>query len=71
MLLVSRQIHMQKIANTCYMQMQEIFNTCMSNKFQILCVLSSGGSALQPHRFSLWPMVFESHIRYLSQASGI
>ena len=28
MLLVSRQIHVHKIANTCYMQMQEIFNTC-------------------------------------------
>ena len=47
MLLVSCDYHMQKNANTCYMHMQEIANTCMSTNFQLLCVSSSRGSALQ------------------------
>ena len=56
MLLVSCDVHMQKNANTCYMHMQEIANTCMSNNFQLLCVLSSRGSALQQHPFPLRPI---------------
>ena len=52
MLLVSCKNYMQKNANTCYMHMQEIANTCMSKNFQLLCVLSSQGSALQQHPIS-------------------
>ena len=59
MLLVSCDIHMQKNANTCYMHMQEIANTCMSNNFQLLCVSSSRGGALQQHPFPLWPIFLE------------
>ena len=59
MLLVSCNIHMQKSANTCCMHMQEIANTCMSNNFQLLCVSSTRGVALQQHPFPLWPIFLQ------------
>ena len=59
MLLVLCDIHMQKNASTCYMHMQKIANTCMFNTFQLLCVSSSRGSALQQHPFPLWPIFLQ------------
>ena len=59
MFLVSCAIPMQRNANTCYIHMQEIANTCMSNNFQLLCVSSSRGSALQQHPFPLWPIFLQ------------
>ena len=59
MLLVSCDIHMQKIANTCDMHMQELANTCMSNNLQLLCVSYLRGSALQQHPFSLCPIILQ------------